>query len=111
MNTSLILIPTSNQIVCDWGENDHTHLAFCNKNGEYGLEKTLYEFLSTILSNIDQEAANFADDKNQGIIITFADINIDEGFVMMKNRRNARKLKSLGDMQLLRGRYHEAIDR
>jgi hypothetical protein len=91
--------------------NEYTHLAFCNKNGQYDLEKTMYEFLNTILIKIDQEAENFADDKNQGIIITLVDTNIDENLAQLRNRRIGRKMKSLGDMQLLRGNYSEALKR
>jgi hypothetical protein len=48
------------------------------------LEKPLFNFLNTILAKIEIEAANFADNKNEGLIITLADINIDEGFTTLK---------------------------
>ena len=109
LNTHLIIIPTSNNVDTRGCMNNYTHFAFKNKDNEYDLEKPLYDFLGGILERIDQEAANFADEKNEGLIITLADINIDEEFTTLKNRRNARKYKSLGDMLLLRGKYEEAI--
>lgn len=110
LNTHLIIIPTSNNVNTEGCINSYTHFAFKNKNNEYDLEKPLYEFLNGILERIDQEAVNFADEKNEGLIITLADINIDEEFTTLKNRRNARKFKCLGDMLLLRGKYGEAIE-
>ena len=111
LNTNLIIIPTNNNVDTKGWTNNFTHFAFKNKNNEFDLEISLYEFLSRILDKIDHEANNFADEKNEGLIITLADINIDEEFVTLENRRNCRKLKSYGDMLLLRGKYTEAIER
>lgn len=111
LNTHLIIIPTSNNVDTSGCINDYTHFAFRSMNNQFDLEKPLYDFFSGILNRIDQEASNFADEKNEGLIITLADINIDEEFTTMKNRRNCRKLKSLGDMLLLRGKYEEALER
>lgn len=84
LNTYLIVIPTSNQIDTQGWETEFTHFVFSNKNNEFDLEKPLFNFLNTILAKIEIEAANFADNKNEGLIITLADINIDEGFTTLK---------------------------
>ena len=101
LNTSLIVIPTSSQVDTKGCTNENTHFVFFNKNNQFDLEKPMYDFLNTILKKIEAEAAIFADTKNEGMIITLADINIDEGFTTLKNRRACRKMKSVGDMLML----------
>lgn len=88
LNSTLIIIPSTSTVSTKSFDNELAYLAFCNKNNEYDLQKPLYDFLGTIVEKITQEANNFADSKNEGLIITLADINIDEGFTTLKNRRN-----------------------
>ena len=109
LNTLLILVPTVRNVEIKDNINPLFHVALSNTNNQYDLEKPMYEFLDKILNKIDIEAANFADVKNEGLIITLADLNINEDFMTMKNRKICRKMKSVGDMLLLRGNYEEAI--
>ena len=105
----LIVVPTVRNVEIKDSINASIHVALSNTNNQYDLEKPMYEFLDKILIKIDVEAANFADAKNEGLIITLADLNINEDFMTMKSRKICRKMKSVGDMLLLRGNYEEAI--
>lgn len=79
LNSGLIVIPSTNQIESK-ELNPDIYVSFCNQQGDVDIEKPLYSFLEKILNKIEVEAHNFADEKNEGIIITMLDINIDEGF-------------------------------
>ena len=114
LNSSLIVICQTDQMEISGSFAENTHFCFL-KDGKFeetqileDLEKLIWQFFNVIVERIDEEAANFADSKNEGLIITLADINVDENFTTMTNRRTCRKLKSAADMLLLRGNLQDA---
>lgn len=109
LNSSLLVLSESDKMEISGSFAENTHfwpIKSENIDEEQliqDISKFVYSFFNVIVERINVEAANFADSKNEGLIITLADINVDENFTTMSNRRICRKLKSAADMLLLRG--------
>lgn len=107
LNSKLIVIPSTNQVDTQNCDYENTHIVIQRNSGnskidrkidQFDIERYMYSFLEKILKKIEKEADDFADAKNEGLIITLADISIDESFTTLKNRRTCRKMKSVGDL-------------
>ena len=67
--------------------------------------------MEEILKGIEMETRHLINTKNEGIIVTPVDTDStsEEGINLLVSRKLGRKLKNIGDMQVMKGSLQEAI--